>query len=90
MLHSTDSTLVQNFEVNFQEETEVRMLGGVKGLRALKQQREELEKLMAKEVDLKPMDDLHNKFEAFSVDKKSGEKVHDEETKEETKERNYY
>ena len=35
--HYEEGTLIQNFEVDFEEETEVRMLGGVKGLRALKQ-----------------------------------------------------
>ena len=34
-----EGTLIQNFEVDFVEEKEIRMIGGVKGLQALKQQR---------------------------------------------------
>lgn len=33
-----------NFEVDFEEEEEIRFAGGVKGLRALKQQRDLIEK----------------------------------------------
>lgn len=42
-----EGALIQNFEVDFGEEKEVRMIGGVRGLKALKQQRDELEKVVS-------------------------------------------
>ena len=44
VVHTEEGALIQNFEVDFQEEQEVRMIGGIRGLKALKQQRVELQK----------------------------------------------
>ena len=36
IIHVEDGSLIQNFEVDFPEEEELVMAGGVKGLRALR------------------------------------------------------
>ena len=40
VIHVEDGSLIQNYEVDFQEEEELVMAGGVKGLRALRVQRD--------------------------------------------------
>ena len=40
VIHLADETLIHNFEVDFQEEEEVTYAGGIKGIRALRVQRD--------------------------------------------------
>ena len=40
IIHVEDGSLIQNYEVDFPEEEELVMAGGVKGLRALRVQRD--------------------------------------------------
>ena len=49
IIHVEDGSLIQNFEVEFEEEEELVMAGGIKGLRALRVQRDLIQKQIATE-----------------------------------------
>jgi hypothetical protein len=40
VIHMADNTMIKNFEVDFQEEEELTYAGGIKGIRALRVQRD--------------------------------------------------
>ena len=59
-----DEVMIRNFEVDFEEEEEIRYAGGIKGIKALRMQRD----LINKEIEQKQppvVDMMGNKFADF-------------------------
>ncbi len=56
-----DQTVIRNFEVDFGEEEELVLAGGIKGIKALRMQRE----LINRQIEVRPEDTMGNKFAAY-------------------------
>lgn len=64
---AADQMVINNYDVDFEEEgPDLRMLGGIRGIRALKVQRDYLKDV---EPDEKPKDEpTHNRFARYTKD----------------------
>jgi len=71
IIYLADDTLIRNFEVDFKDEEELTYAGGIKGIRALRVQRDLINETIMKE----PTHEVGNKFAAY-------EKAANEERKE--------
>ena len=62
VIHMADDSLIRNFEVDLPEEEEIRFASGVRGIKALRMQRDLINKEIQKPVQI---EDEGNKFAAI-------------------------
>ena len=67
VIHVEDGSLIQNFEVDFPEEEELVMAGGVKGLRALRVQRAQINAQIATEEKDDKAEDVEAGKDRFAM-----------------------
>ena len=63
VIHLADETLIHNFEVDFQEEEEVTYAGGIKGIRALRVQRDLINEQVQSVVENHAQGDRFGKYD---------------------------
>lgn len=75
IIYLPDDTLIRNFEVDFKEEEELTYAGGIKGIRALRVQRDLINETIMKEP---VQHEFGNKFSAYErIAKEERKEWHD-------------